>query len=353
MARVLIVDDEPSYRDYLGRYLGREGHEVRVASSGREAVEIGARFRPTVLIVDWMLKNHLHGLHVAAALRAVQPETAVILITGFPSRDLKSAAERAGVYRFIEKPFELDLIRAAVDEAALNGGPRARAQQPGLLDVRPDGRILHANATAHMLLREAGLPEDVPWLRGVFDASGVPDPEAATHEWTPAVAGPRRQKWEVRTHVPTPGLSGLWLMHRRGERTPPALTELLLGVEEPLDLRWPLDGRVLVVDDDELFRHVAVAILESAGAPGYAVESDSQALRLLSHDSGISVLVVDYEIPGTDIEALVRRARAFRPDLKVVGNSAFERGEDFAALGVNGFLRKPWRPRDLLAVLDA
>lgn len=352
MARVLIVDDESSYRDYLGRYLGREGHEVRVAASGREAVETGARFRPTVLVVDWMLKNHLHGLHVAAALRAVQPETAVILITGFPSRDLKSAAERAGVFRFVEKPFELESIRAAVDEAALSGGARTPGQLPGLLDVRLDGRILHANSAARALLREAGLPEDVPWLRGVFDAAGIPNPEEASQTWTAAIAGPRRVKWEVRTQVPRPGLSGLWLVHRQGERTPPALTELLLGVEEPVDLRWPLEGRVLVVDDDELFRHVAVAILESAGAPAYAVESEGEALRLLSHDSGIHVLVVDYEIPGTDVESLVRRARAFRPDLKVVGNSAFERTEDFAALGVHGFLRKPWRPRDLLAALD-
>jgi CheY-like chemotaxis protein len=289
---------------------------------------------------------------VAAALRAVQPETATILITGFPSRDLKSASERAGVHRFVEKPFDLELIRGAVDEAALHGGPRPDARPPALLEVRPDGRILYANASARELLREAGLREDVPWLRDVFDASGIPDPEAASTAWVPAVAGPRRAKWEVRTHVPQPGVSGLWLLHRQGERTSPALTELLLGVEEPLDVRWPLEGRVLVVDDDELFRHVAVAILESAGAPAYAVENDAEALRLLAHDEGIAVLVVDYEIPGTDVESLVRRARAFRPDLKVVGNSAFERGADFAALGVHGFLRKPWRPRDLLAALE-
>lgn len=353
MARVLIVDDEPSYRDYLGRYLAREGHDVRAAAAGREAVDVGARFRPTVLIVDWMLKNHLHGLHVAAALRAVQPETAVILITGFPSGDLKAAAERAGVVRFIEKPFELDLIRAAVEDAALAGGPRSEARHPGLLEVRPDGRILYASAAARELLREAGVPEDAPRLRDLFDASGIPDPEAATRAWTPAVGGPRGVRWQVRTHVPTPGRSGLWLLRRRDERTAPALTELLLGVAEPRDQRWPLEGRVLVVDDDELFRHMAVAVLESVGAPAYAVENDAQALRLLAHDDGIAVLVVDYEIPGSDVAALARRARAFRPELQVVGNSAFDRAADFAALGIHGFLRKPWRPRDLLAALES
>ena len=67
MPKVLIVDDERSYRDYLGRFLAREGHEVQLAATGREAIDGGCRFRPDVLVVDWMLKDHVHGLQVTEA----------------------------------------------------------------------------------------------------------------------------------------------------------------------------------------------------------------------------------------------------------------------------------------------
>ncbi len=70
MARVLVVDDEPSYRKYLERYLIHEGYELKTAGSSTEAMRIAADFEPHVLLVDWMLKDRLHGLDVGLALRA-------------------------------------------------------------------------------------------------------------------------------------------------------------------------------------------------------------------------------------------------------------------------------------------
>jgi DNA-binding NtrC family response regulator len=352
MVEVLVADDEQSYREYLGRYLASEGHEVRVAASGREAIEIGARFRPEVLVVDWMLKNHVHGLHVVEAIGAVQSRLATVMITGFPSRDLKTAAERSRIFRFIEKPFELEEIRQAVEQAAQSDAPRTGRAAPAVLETDAEGRILHANSAARELFRTALHAEEVESLAALFRPDAAPELEAAARAWVAtAPAGPRAEVWYARTHEPRPGRTQLWLLRREGERANVPLTEMILGVREPLELRWPLEGRVLIVDDDELFRHVAVAVLESAGAPSYAVETEPEALRLLTHDEGIGVLVVDYEIPGTDVGSLVTRARGYRPDLRIVGNSAFDRSEEFAKLGVESFLRKPWGPRDLLEVL--
>jgi DNA-binding response OmpR family regulator len=55
MLKVLIVDDEPSYREYLERYLSRSGYEVRSASGAAEAVAIARELRPDVVLADWML----------------------------------------------------------------------------------------------------------------------------------------------------------------------------------------------------------------------------------------------------------------------------------------------------------
>lgn len=116
--RVLIVDDEPSYRDYLDRYLTREGYEVRTASSGQEALSLGREFRPQIILADWMLKDHMHGLEVAVSLREVSPEMRILLMTGFPSSEIRKEADRAQVFRFLEKPFGLEQVATAIREAS-------------------------------------------------------------------------------------------------------------------------------------------------------------------------------------------------------------------------------------------
>lgn len=117
--RVLIVDDEPSYRDYLERYLLREGHDVKTAATGQEALAIGMEFAPQVILADWMLKDHVHGLQVAETLRESRPELQILLMTGFPSSEIRKEADRAQVFRFLEKPFGLDEVSAAITAATL------------------------------------------------------------------------------------------------------------------------------------------------------------------------------------------------------------------------------------------
>lgn len=117
MIRVLIVDDEPSYRDYLERFLKREGYDVRTASTGQEALAIGKEFAPRVILADWMLKDHIHGLQVAETLREIRPDLQILLMTGFPSSEIRKEADRAQVFRFLEKPFGLDEIALALAAA--------------------------------------------------------------------------------------------------------------------------------------------------------------------------------------------------------------------------------------------
>ncbi len=117
MAKILIVDDEEVYRTYLSGWLAREGHDVETASDGHAAIDVGKTFAPDVVIVDWMLKNDLYGIQVAQALRAFSPDLKIILITGFPSEELRREAMDARVYRFMEKPFHMTELSAAVRDA--------------------------------------------------------------------------------------------------------------------------------------------------------------------------------------------------------------------------------------------
>lgn len=118
--RILIVDDEPTYRDYLERFLTREGFDVRTAETGSEAIGIANEFTPDVLLADWMLRCEMHGIEVGEALRGAHPALRILLMTGFPTTDLEAEAVRVGIDGFLEKPFSLDDLSLAV-ESALDG----------------------------------------------------------------------------------------------------------------------------------------------------------------------------------------------------------------------------------------
>jgi len=116
MARVLVVDDVETYRHYLKLELEEEGHEVETARNGHDAILIGERFRPDLLVVDWMLKNDHDGLDVSDAIRVNVPEMRTILITGFPSNELRQRATASKIARFVKKPFSLADIVDTVKE---------------------------------------------------------------------------------------------------------------------------------------------------------------------------------------------------------------------------------------------
>jgi DNA-binding response OmpR family regulator len=115
--RILIVDDEPTYREYLERFLSRDGFDVRTAETGNEAIEIAHDFAPDVLLADWMLRCEMHGIEVGEALRRTQPEIRILLMTGFPTDDLQIEARRVGINGFLEKPFALEDLAQAIQTA--------------------------------------------------------------------------------------------------------------------------------------------------------------------------------------------------------------------------------------------
>lgn len=115
--KVLVVDDEESYRDSLVWLIKGEGLDVESATSGREAIELGKSFLPDVLVVDWMLGDRIDGLRVATEIGKACPGLKTIVISGYPSTELRERVERAGVWAFLEKPFTLDDIRELLHSA--------------------------------------------------------------------------------------------------------------------------------------------------------------------------------------------------------------------------------------------
>ncbi|MCP4589588.1 MAG: response regulator [bacterium] len=350
MSRVMIVDDEEAYLRQLEAAIRQDGHETRTATCGREAIDLGARYCPDVLVTDWMLSNHLHGLHVSRALRAVHPDVETILITGFPSGDLQDEAHKTQI-DFIEKPFGADRLRTAIRRAsASRKTPEARTELP-LMDVGSDGTILFANAAAKALLSETAAGAKATSLTDVFGAADLPDLDLAIEDWISATAhGQHPVEWSLRSQPLRADGGRLVVLQpdSEGPRFDRSLVDIVLGTSGHHASRWPIDGRVLVVDDETMVRRAAVALLEGAGAGCYAVADPTGAQRLLARDKGICVVVHDYNLATASTASSIEAIRHSRPDVIIVGTSSGPHRADFLSLGVDRYVSKPWRIDQLI-----
>jgi two-component system response regulator (stage 0 sporulation protein F) len=112
--KILIVDDEAPFRIFLRKLLERLGASVETSASGLVSLEIANREPPDVLIIDWMLKDSLDGLQIAAELRLRNPNLATVLITGYPSPALERRVQQEPRTIHLFKPFESDDILSAI-----------------------------------------------------------------------------------------------------------------------------------------------------------------------------------------------------------------------------------------------
>ncbi len=110
MMRMLVVDDEDSIRGLLCEFLRREGHEVREAVDGQQALEIARQFDPKIVFLDISMPK-MDGLTTLEKLRKKHPSIIVFMISGIKDEEAARSALERGAHDFITKPFDLDYLR--------------------------------------------------------------------------------------------------------------------------------------------------------------------------------------------------------------------------------------------------
>jgi two-component system response regulator PilR (NtrC family) len=116
MANLLIVDDELGMRQFLTHLFQREGHTVRAAENGREAMDL-LRATPSDIIVSDVRMPDMNGIELLRAARELLPEVEVIIMTAFAGVDSAREAFLLGAYGFVQKPFDNDLLKETVARA--------------------------------------------------------------------------------------------------------------------------------------------------------------------------------------------------------------------------------------------
>ena len=150
--RVLIVDDHEIVREGL-RMLFRDEPDVEVvaeARSGEEAIEAATTYKPDVVLMDLVMPEG-GGVEATRRVRALLPQTQVLVLSSFAGDDQVQEALRAGAIGYMLKDVSRhELVRA-------------------IRNVREGRPALHPEAQRHL-------------LRGVAQEGGGPNPELTTRE---------------------------------------------------------------------------------------------------------------------------------------------------------------------------
>ena len=111
MNRVLVVEDEKSMRDLMSLMLRKEGYAVEVADSGTQAASRIAKDPVYDLVITDVSMPGMTGLELLRHVRRVSPESSVILMTAYGSKETAIEALNEGAAYYVEKPFDLDEMK--------------------------------------------------------------------------------------------------------------------------------------------------------------------------------------------------------------------------------------------------
>jgi DNA-binding NtrC family response regulator len=104
---ILVVDDEERVREGCRKVLAREGYEVSIAESGESGLKMIERQHYDIILLDLMMPS-LSGFDVLAHVKALHPDSLVIVISGYATLENSIEAMKRGAFDFIPKPFSPD-----------------------------------------------------------------------------------------------------------------------------------------------------------------------------------------------------------------------------------------------------
>ena len=116
---VLVIDDDPSIRDYLHTLATRQGYGVHTATDGESALAGLDRTRPDLITLDTVLPG-MDGLETLRRIKQRIPEVPVIMLSGHGQARTIVEAMRLGATDFLRKPFEVEELELAFKKALEN-----------------------------------------------------------------------------------------------------------------------------------------------------------------------------------------------------------------------------------------
>jgi CheY-like chemotaxis protein len=115
--RILLVDDEPSVADGIGRLLVAHGHEVCIAGDGKSGLRL-YRQQPFDLVLTDVIMPGMSGATFVERLRAFDAKARVLVMTGQPGAPQVDEMLRCGAFGVVTKPFTIEDLLASIQRGS-------------------------------------------------------------------------------------------------------------------------------------------------------------------------------------------------------------------------------------------
>jgi two-component system, NtrC family, response regulator HydG len=328
--KLLIVDDELSVRDSLGKWFREEGYEVVIAESASEALTLLAADKPDAALLDIKMRG-TDGIELQRRIHEIDPQILVIMMTGYASVETAVAALKNGAYDYVTKPLDPDEISHLIKKALAH----KRTEQENVL-LREQ-------------VAEVAQPKDMVGqgsaMRKVFDAIETVGPTDATVLIT-GESGTGKELVARAVHHASPRRFHPLVAIHCGALTETLLESELFGHEKGAftGAQYRKKGKFEIAEGGTVF-------LDEIG--DISLKTQTDLLRVLQEREIVRVggnqpIKVDFRCVAAtnrDLEGLIEEGK-FRPDLfyrlnvfRIEMPPLRERREDIPLL-VNHFVRQ-------------
>jgi two-component system, NtrC family, response regulator HydG len=297
--RLLIVDDELSVRDSLGKWFREEGYEVGTVENANDALTRLAEQRWDAALVD--IKMHgTDGIELQRRMHEVDPELLVIIMTGYASVETAVTALKNGAYDYVTKPLDPDEIAHLVKNALAH---KRTAQENVLL-----------RETVAEVARPGELIGQSSAMRKIFDAIETVGPTDATVLVT-GESGTGKELVARAIHHASPRRFHPLVVIHCGALTETLLESELFGHEKGAftGAQYRKKGKFEIAEGGTVF-------LDEIGDISLKTQTDLLRVlqeREITRVGGNQIVKVDFRcIAATnkDLEKLIEEGK-FRPDL--------------------------------------
>jgi len=297
--KLLIVDDELSVRDSLGKWFREEGYDVATAESASEALTRLGEQRWDAALVDIKMRG-TDGIELQRRMHEADPNLMVIMMTGYASVETAVAALKNGAYDYVTKPLDPDEIAHLVKKALAHK------------------QTVQENALLRETVAEMARPEEMigqsAAMQNVFDAIETVGPTDATVLIT-GESGTGKELVARAVHQASPRRFHPFVVIHCGALTETLLESELFGHEKGAftGAQYRKKGKFEIAEGGTVF-------LDEIG--DISLKTQTDLLRVLQEHEivrvgGTQAIKVDFRCVAAtnkDLEKLIEEGR-FRPDL--------------------------------------
>ncbi len=135
MCEILVVDDDRDMCRMISSILKEEGYKVDKAYDGEQAIKKAKARGYNLMLLDYKLPD-IDGINVLKEIQRIKTSLKVIMISAYGSPSIKSMAKKLRVYRFLDKPFDLNRLVKVVKDTLAKRKPGRRLTAPHFVKKR-------------------------------------------------------------------------------------------------------------------------------------------------------------------------------------------------------------------------